>query len=86
MKSYFQLAAIAAAVAAISAASITAASASVVCNGEGECWHTHRNYVYHPEFGVTVHPDGWAWGAGEHYAWREHRGRGYWHNGVWVRF
>jgi hypothetical protein len=63
----------------------TSAAAYVVCNAEGECWHTHYNN-YHPEWGVTVHPDGWAWGAGDHYRWHEHHGRGYWHNGIWLHF
>jgi hypothetical protein len=64
----------------------TSASAAVVCNREGECWHAPRGYVARPEFGVVVHPNGWRWGAREHYVWREHPGRGYWRNGVWVTF
>jgi len=78
----------AAALAGLGALTITAsaASAAIVCNAEGECWHTHRDYNYKPEFGVVVHPDGWAWGATDNYKWHEHRGRGYWHNGLWVRF
>ena len=71
---------------AVAALTTTAASAAIVCNQEGECWHVRQTYDYHPEFGVVVHPDGWAWGANEHYVWREHRGRGYWHNGVWITF
>jgi hypothetical protein len=62
------------------------ASASVVCNGEGQCWHVRRAYAYAPAYGVVVHPDNWRWGAGEHYAWREHPGRGYWRGGVWIHF
>ncbi len=68
------------------ALSATAASAAVACNGEGQCWHVHRNYAYAPEYGVAVHPNNWRWGQNEHYAWREHSGRGYWRNGAWVRF
>jgi hypothetical protein len=45
-----------------------------------------RNYVYKPEFGLVVHPNGWRWGVHEKYRWREHEGRGYWRNGVWIRF
>ena len=67
-------------------AGATAASAEIVCNNEGACWHAHRHYDYRPEYGVVVHPDDWRWGPNDHYAWREHRGRGYWRNGVWVRF
>jgi hypothetical protein len=63
----------------------SSASAEIVCNGEGECWHVKRHYDYRPEFGLVVHPDGWAWGANEHYRWHEGRGRGYWHNGIWIR-
>jgi uncharacterized membrane protein len=64
----------------------TAASAAVVCNAENECWHVKNHYTYKPEFGLTVHEDGWKWGDGEKYTWREHEGRGYWRNGVWVTF
>jgi hypothetical protein len=71
---------------AMAALTATAASAAVVCNAEGECWHVHHNYNYHPEFGLVVHPDGWAWGANDHYTWHEHTGRGYWHNGAWITF
>ncbi len=66
--------------------SATRASAAVACNAEGECWHVHAAYRYRPEFGVVIHPDGWRWGPGEHYRWREHRGRGYWRGGRWERF
>jgi hypothetical protein len=71
---------------AVAALAASSASAAIVCNQEGECWHTHRDYNYQPTFGLVVHPDNWQWGANEHYTWREHRGRGYWHNGVWITF
>ncbi len=77
---------VAAMLAVSGAAMASAASAAVVCNAENECWHTKRAYTYHPEFGVTVHEDGWKWGASDHYKWREHAGRGYWRNGVWIKF
>lgn len=64
----------------------SSASAAVVCNAAGECWHTHRSYHYDPAWGVTVHPNHWRWGATDHYTWREHAGRGYWRDGVWIRF
>ena len=64
----------------------TAASADVVCNREGECWHVRHRYAYAPEYGVVVHPNTWRWGANDHYVWREHAGRGYWRGGVWVPF
>ena len=62
------------------------ASAAVVCNGAGWCWHTHENYTYQPAWGVVVHPDTWTWGPTEHYVWHEHAGRGYWRDGVWITF
>lgn len=78
---------IAALVAASGAALVaTSASAAIVCNREGECWHVHRGYNYQPEWGVVVHPNNWRWGPNEHFRWREHAGRGYWRNGVWIRF
>ena len=64
----------------------TTASAAILCNGAGECWHTKNRYSYKPEFGVVVHPNNWHWGAHDHYIWREHSGRGYWRNGAWVTF
>jgi hypothetical protein len=67
---------------ALSAAS---ASAAIVCSGN-ECWHTHEVYEFPREAGVVVHPDDWRWGEHEHYAWREHEGRGYWHGGAWRDF
>jgi hypothetical protein len=74
----------------IAAAALTAtalpASAMIACNNSGECWHVRSNYVYRPEFGVTVHPDNWHWGKRERFRWRDHPGRGYWRNGVWFTF
>ena len=67
-------------------AGASTASAYVICNGAGECWHTRYRYAYHPEWGIVVHPNGWRWGAGERFVWREHVGRGYWRNGVWITF
>jgi len=76
----------AAAVLATAALTATTASAAIVCNGEGACWHAHKAYTYDPSWGVVVHPDNWRWGANEHYTWREHAGRGYWRGGNWVAF
>ncbi|RUO98100.1 hypothetical protein [Hyphomicrobium sp.] len=64
----------------------TTASADIVCNGEGDCWHVRHRYNYDPGFGVVVHPDNWRWREAEHYRWREHEGRGYWRRGVWIGF
>jgi hypothetical protein len=86
MKTYLKLAAAAALGASALALTATGASAAVVCNGEGACWHVRHPYAYPATVGVVVHPNGWAWGPNEHYTWREHPGRGYWRSGVWVRF
>jgi hypothetical protein len=64
----------------------TSASADVACNAANECWHVKGHYDYKPEFNVVVHPDNWRWGAADHYRWHEHRGRGYWRDGVWIKF
>jgi hypothetical protein len=85
MKTYLKLAAAAALATATLAISASSASAWVVCNREGECWHTQARYVYAPEVGIVVHPDSWHWGYGERHVWREHAGHGYWHNGIWIR-
>ena len=64
----------------------TSASAAIVCNMEGDCWHTQAVYVYQPTFGLVVHEDNWKWKEGEKHAWREHEGRGYWRGGSWQVF
>ncbi len=74
-----------AAVAALTAGTLPA-SALIACNNLGECWHAREIYVYRPEFGITIHPDNWRWGRHDHFRWREHPGRGYWHNGIWITF
>lgn len=71
--------------AAALAATTTTASAAVVCN-RAECWHTTSRYDYRPAWGLTIHDDNWRWGTNDHYRWREHAGRGYWRNNVWVTF
>jgi hypothetical protein len=60
------------------------ASAAIVCNNAGYCWHTPRMYAYPPGAHVIIHPNHWHWGRGEHFVWREHPGAGYWRGGVWV--
>jgi hypothetical protein len=75
------------ALAGFAAMTTTAASAAIVCNNaDSVCWHTKRAYTYRPEYGVVVHPNNWAWAPTEHFTWREHAGRGYWRNGVWIHF
>ena len=50
----------------------TSASAAIVCNEDGDCWHAKEKYEYKPEFGVHVYGD---------------EGRGYWGpKGAWIEF
>jgi hypothetical protein len=72
--------------AAVLAFGVTGASARVVCNEDGDCWHVKTDYDYRPEFRLSVHPDDWRWKEGEKYRWHEHEGRGYWRHGVWSDF
>jgi hypothetical protein len=64
----------------------SAASAKIVCNGAGDCWHVTTDYNYAPEARVVVHPDDWKWKDGENFHWREHAGRGYWNGDNWKEF
>lgn len=89
MKKTLTLAAIAATL-AIGGVVATAgtASARVVCNAAGDCWHTDSRAVY-PHVVLQSHPDDWyfhqKWDNDPKRHWREnHEGRGYYENGVWV--
>jgi hypothetical protein len=68
----------------------TSASAEVVCNREGDCWHVREHAWIRPEHGLTIYPHDWKWGEHERerYRWREHEGegRGYWHEGRWIEY
>ena len=68
------------------AAMATTASAEIVCNRDGDCWHVREHYDYQPTFGLTIHEDNWKWGDRDRYRWHEHDGRGYWKGGVWIQF
>jgi hypothetical protein len=68
------------------AMSSLSASARIVCNEDGDCWHSHETFTYPPSAGIVIHPDDWRWKEGEHHAWKEHPGRGYWHGGDWRAF
>ncbi|MDE3174582.1 MAG: hypothetical protein KGM15_00545 [Pseudomonadota bacterium] len=61
----------------------SAASARIVCNEEGDCWHAPDGFVIAPGLGLTLHPDTWNWGDDHRYHWREHPGRGYWRRHEW---
>jgi hypothetical protein len=82
MKSLSKIAFSAIVGASLLALSAASASAAIVCRGD-VCWHTHEIFQYPGEAHVIVHPDDWRWGPTEHYTWREHEGRGYWHGDVW---
>jgi hypothetical protein len=63
------------------------ASAYIICNHQGDCWHSDRRESA-PGQSFEYHPDDWyfhqEWGT--HRRFRAyHEGRGYWHNGVWVQ-
>jgi hypothetical protein len=74
--------------AAALAATATTASAEIVCNHDGDCWHVREHYDYQPTFGLVVHDDNWKWEDRDRdrYRWHEHDGRGYWKGGVWIQF
>jgi hypothetical protein len=60
------------------------ASARVVCNADGDCWHNQTVDVFLPALGLTVHEDNnWKWAEGEKHHWREHEGKGYWKGNDW---
>ncbi|MGH6888746.1 MAG: hypothetical protein ACREHF_06070 [Rhizomicrobium sp.] len=86
MKAYHKLAVAAVMSAGMLAFAGGSASAAIVCNAYGSCWHVRRAYAYPPEAHIVVHPNSWRWRARAHFVWRDHPGRGYWRNGVWVTF
>ena len=71
------------------AATAGTASAYVVCNGVGDCWHTDHRAHFGPAVRLEYHPDDWYfhrdWGQDKDHHWRDyHEGRGYYNNGAWV--
>ena len=73
---------------ALVATSVTA-SARVVCNSEGDCWHTDKTYRYGREVKVEVHPDSWYfrqdWANQKDRHYHEHHDdRGYYKGAVWI--
>jgi hypothetical protein len=76
------------AIAGALALTTTSASAAIICNEEGDCWHAKEKYEYRPEFKLHIYGDDWKWSHADHhkYRWREHNGRGYWNKGVWLEF
>ncbi len=65
-----------------------AASARMVCNNDGDCWHTERNYSY-PDRSYRRYNDDWyfhqTWNDQRHYR-DYHEGRGYYKGGLWIGF
>jgi hypothetical protein len=73
------------------ALSAGSASAYVVCNAAGDCWHTDRHYNYNSDVGAQYHPDDWYfhqdWAHSNDRHYRDyHDGRGYYKNGLWITF
>jgi len=65
----------------------TAASAAVVCNGEGDCWRVNKRHDYPAGANLQIYGDDWTWGEGDNYRWREPgAGRGFYRGGVWIGF
>ncbi len=86
MKVFGKLLLTGAVAAGISLAAAAPASAYVVCNKDGDCWHSDVR-VRVPGIRFESHPDDWyfhqKWDANRH--WRDyHEGRGYYRGGVWV--
>jgi hypothetical protein len=69
---------------------MSAATAEVVCNDDGDCWRVKERHQYSPELKLRVQPNDWRWSDNEkdRYRWREvpsgKSERGYWRQGVWV--
>jgi hypothetical protein len=66
------------------ALSAVSASAAIVCNEDGDCWHVGVRHEYPAAAGVIIQEDNWA--PSERHRWREHEGRGYWRGGNWVEW
>jgi hypothetical protein len=63
------------------------AAARLVCNREGDCWHTDTPPRV-PGVRFDVHPDDWyfhqRWDGGDRHYRDYHEGRGYYKGGVWI--
>ena len=64
------------------------ASARVVCNAQGDCWHTDTAPARVPGIQFNVHPDDWyfhqKWDNSDRHYRDYHEGRGYYKGGVWI--
>jgi hypothetical protein len=73
------------------AAMTSVASADIVCNRYGDCWHVAQRYtMYPPTLGVTFYSDDWraSHSNDRQYHWRDQPtdDRGYYENGEWHAF
>jgi hypothetical protein len=71
------------------AATAGTASARVVCNAQGDCWHTDQKAKYPRDLKVTIHPDDWYfhqdWANDKAHQFRDyHAGHGYYRGGIWI--
>ena len=72
-------------------ATVTTASAEVVCNSDGDCWHTSQRYTTYPTvLGVKFYSDDWQSTHRDdaHYHWRDDPkdDHGYYDHGEWHAF
>ena len=86
MNTRTQLFVLAASAVSLVGVSSLSASAAIVCDEDGNCWRIQQEYTFPPGAHVEIHPNDWRWKEGEHHAWKEHEGRGYWHGGQWEEF
>lgn len=83
LKSALVKGALMAAVASGVAAAASSASADVVCNRRGDCWHVRDRLDYPAGIGITFHND--AWGMAHHGGhWRWRADRPYRRKAVWI--
>lgn len=89
MKYILSAAAVAALMSSAALVATTApAAARVICNAEGDCWHTDAAPPRVPGVQFNVHPDDWYfhqhWDGGDRHYRDYHEGRGYYKGGVWI--
>lgn len=90
MRAFFKKALVASALAGAAMAIGVAASADVVCNSDGDCWHVAKRYTTYPSsLGVTFYPDTWREEHmhDTHYHWYDRDDdHGYYIRGQWHAF
>lgn len=69
---------------------VAPASARMVCNGNGDCWHSDDSHArYSADVHAQYHPDDWYfhqnWNTDKEHHYRDyHEGHGYYKGGAWV--